>query len=316
MPPTRSLLADLLPGNVDIVGDVHGEIDHLETLLDQLGYRDNGVHPADRRLVFVGDLPDRGPDSPAVVRRVSELVEAERAQCVLGNHELNVLRGDAKEENRWITEQRRETYPYGESVEVVADDETVEEVLAFFRTLPLALAPNDLRVVHACWDEGHIEALRRAKESSVVEASESWAEEQREKIESWDGFAQAEEQEATHREALYDLTREEFPMLHALAERRVMEQNEHPVKVLTSGREEVASEPFRAGGRGFAHKGPGIFAEDANPLGPLGQGDVMCVDYAVGHRARERAEGVSERQAFLAAYRWPEREVVFSDCDV
>ena len=75
-----------LTGPFDIIGDVHGCSSELETLLAKLGY-DDGVHPAGRTAVFVGDLVDRGPDSPGVLRRVMGMVEAGTALCVPGNHE-------------------------------------------------------------------------------------------------------------------------------------------------------------------------------------------------------------------------------------
>jgi protein phosphatase len=75
-----------LTGPFDIIGDVHGCRSELETLLAQLGYQD-GAHPEGRLAVFVGDLVDRGPDSPGVLRRVMGMVEAGTALCVSGNHE-------------------------------------------------------------------------------------------------------------------------------------------------------------------------------------------------------------------------------------
>ena len=71
----------LFPGPVDVIGDVHGEIEPLRELLGRLGYDAAGKHPAGRRLVFVGDLGDRGPDSPAVIELVKSLVERGLAQC-------------------------------------------------------------------------------------------------------------------------------------------------------------------------------------------------------------------------------------------
>ncbi|MFJ3494376.1 polynucleotide kinase-phosphatase [Streptomyces sp. NPDC086091] len=75
-----------LSGPFDIVGDIHGCAAELEALLGKLGYVD-GVHPEGRQAVFVGDLVDRGPDSPAVLRRVMGMVKAGHALCVPGNHE-------------------------------------------------------------------------------------------------------------------------------------------------------------------------------------------------------------------------------------
>ncbi|NBE56546.1 polynucleotide kinase-phosphatase [Streptomyces boluensis] len=75
-----------LTGPFDIIGDIHGCRSELDTLLGKLGYVD-GTHPEGRTAVFVGDLVDRGPDSPGVLRRVMEMVKSGDALCVPGNHE-------------------------------------------------------------------------------------------------------------------------------------------------------------------------------------------------------------------------------------
>ncbi|MEU4033769.1 polynucleotide kinase-phosphatase [Streptomyces collinus] len=75
-----------LTGPFDIIGDIHGCSAELEALLTKLGYTD-GAHPAGRTAVFVGDLVDRGPDTPGVLRRVMSMVKDGHALCVPGNHE-------------------------------------------------------------------------------------------------------------------------------------------------------------------------------------------------------------------------------------
>lgn len=75
-----------LTGPFDIIGDIHGCASELETLLGKLGYVD-GVHAEGRTAVFVGDLVDRGPDTPGVLRRVMSMVGSGNALCVPGNHE-------------------------------------------------------------------------------------------------------------------------------------------------------------------------------------------------------------------------------------
>ncbi|MEV4318741.1 polynucleotide kinase-phosphatase [Actinocrispum sp. NPDC049592] len=88
-------------GPFDVIGDVHGCRAELEELLVELGYvleRDeegrpvNAAHPEGRRAVFVGDLVDRGPDTPGVLRLVMGMVEAGHAFCVCGNHEQKLVR--------------------------------------------------------------------------------------------------------------------------------------------------------------------------------------------------------------------------------
>ncbi|MBM9467049.1 polynucleotide kinase-phosphatase [Nakamurella sp. YIM 132084] len=88
-------------GPFDVIGDVHGCRPELEALLDRLGYqlvRDaagrtvDAVPPAGRSAVFLGDLVDRGPDSPGVLRLVMGMVAAGHARCVPGNHEQKLVR--------------------------------------------------------------------------------------------------------------------------------------------------------------------------------------------------------------------------------
>ncbi len=83
-------------GPFDIVGDVHGCHAELADLLDALGYQPaaDGArrHPAGRTAVFLGDLVDRGPDTPGVLRTVMAMVAAGTAICVPGNHENKLLR--------------------------------------------------------------------------------------------------------------------------------------------------------------------------------------------------------------------------------
>ena len=88
-------------GPFDVIGDVHGCRSELETLLVELGYSltrdDHGrpidaTHPDARKAVFVGDLVDRGPDTPGVLRLVMGMVAGGNALCVPGNHESKLVK--------------------------------------------------------------------------------------------------------------------------------------------------------------------------------------------------------------------------------
>jgi protein phosphatase len=90
-------------GPFDIVGDVHGCLDELVGLLGELGYgvrieeSDTGAQyvvdaPAGRTAVFLGDLVDRGPDTPGVLRLVMSMVRAGSALCVPGNHDMKLVK--------------------------------------------------------------------------------------------------------------------------------------------------------------------------------------------------------------------------------
>lgn len=84
-------------GPLDIVGDVHGCYDELLELLAKLGYRVEGggteprvIPPEGRKLVFLGDLVDRGPGIVPVLRLVMSMVEQGTALCIPGNHEVKL----------------------------------------------------------------------------------------------------------------------------------------------------------------------------------------------------------------------------------
>lgn len=88
-------------GPFDVVGDVHGCLDELRALLTQLGYElagdpsNGGItarHPAGRKAVFLGDLVDRGPDVPGVLRLAMNMVASGAALAVPGNHDVKLLR--------------------------------------------------------------------------------------------------------------------------------------------------------------------------------------------------------------------------------
>ena len=99
-------------GPFDIIGDVHGCCDELEQLLHQLGYQKQPIaslflpdlgnelpttcdtyrHPDGRKVIFLGDLVDRGPRILDTIDLVQNMVKAGQAFCVIGNHDDKLLR--------------------------------------------------------------------------------------------------------------------------------------------------------------------------------------------------------------------------------
>ncbi len=88
-------------GPFDAIGDVHGCLNELQTLLGELGYeieRDergravDARHPEGRRVIFLGDLVDRGPDVVGVLRLAMGMVASGSALAVPGNHEAKLVR--------------------------------------------------------------------------------------------------------------------------------------------------------------------------------------------------------------------------------
>lgn len=91
-------------GPFDIIGDVHGCFEELIDLLTKLGYsleaQSKGATssgysvkaPEGRKAIFLGDLVDRGPKIPEVLRLVISMVGAGSALCVPGNHDIKLMR--------------------------------------------------------------------------------------------------------------------------------------------------------------------------------------------------------------------------------
>lgn len=76
-------------GPFDIIGDIHGCCDELEMLLGRLGYFKTGDtynHPAGRKVIFLGDLGDRGPRSLDSINLAMDMVQNGNAYYVPGNH--------------------------------------------------------------------------------------------------------------------------------------------------------------------------------------------------------------------------------------
>ena len=151
----------------DVIGDVHGYGDHLEGLLRHMGYVDNGTsftHPC-RRAVFVGDLVDRGPAQFKTIAIARSMVAAGAAKIVLGNHEINAigytlpnpeLDGDYI---RIHSDRNKRTHQAFLS-QLVEGSAEHGEAISWFRSLPIWLDLDGLRVVHACWHQESIDVLR------------------------------------------------------------------------------------------------------------------------------------------------------------
>lgn len=145
----------------DVVGDVHGCEEELLQLLAQLGYgisiMENAtsppmimdvVAPPGRKLVFAGDLVDRGPASGRVLALVMQLVERGIAVAIHGNHDhklMRLLRGNPVKPDEHLAETLRQIDAFGPQFR--------EQVLRFLEALPYKYETQSLIVVHAAYAE-------------------------------------------------------------------------------------------------------------------------------------------------------------------
>jgi hypothetical protein len=339
-----SLIQTLPDGPLDIVGDVHGESAALDALLTQLGYREDGSHPQQRKLVFVGDLVDRGRDSPGVLARARRLIEAGHAYCVLGNHEINLLVDDIKDGSGWFFDERLEQ----DAVNYAPFERTPEalrpEVRRFLNGLPIALVREDIRIVHAAWTADAIAAVAAVPLGDITRQYHAWTRAAQAAAEAKGVYQRYLEDRQRWFSQLEDEVHPP-PFLESFAEYEAMQQMFNPLKVLTSGVEARASETYFAGQRWRysdrvnwwdSYKDPtpvviGHYWRSLQPpltgtlprytlmfknIDPLswfgGRGNVFCVDYSVGARWRDRkvSRPVAQSRFKLAALRWPEKTLV------
>jgi hypothetical protein len=149
----------------DLIGDIHGRADRLLALLEKMEYvKSGGVWRHEtRQAVFVGDFIDRGAAQIEVLTTAKAMIDAGSAFCVMGNHELNAI--------GWHTQD-----PFGEGFlrphnennrkqhaafleQVGEESPNHRQWIEWFKTLPLWLELDGIRVVHACWDEMAMQIL-------------------------------------------------------------------------------------------------------------------------------------------------------------
>ncbi len=333
----------LFSGSLDIVGDVHGEIDALSDLIRELGYSETGEHADGRRLVFVGDLVDLGPDSPAVLKLVMKMVKNERAKCVLGDHELNLLLGERSPDNSWWFDPKK---AIAHSMAPVEESDRAD-FEQFLLGLPLALESSELRIVHACWDTQRIDDMVFQHQfTPVLEIYRHGEEKVRAHIGKPELVASLAKEIEQYGRLLVDPNW--FPaFLPSIAEAYVTKQMGNTVRILTSGRVAPKVRPSWDGGKwcmaerikwwdgykddrpvivghywrrwsnesvSFCDKGHRDLLTGVSPRDWMGRREnVFCVDYSAGARERLRAQGLDVNAGRLAAVRIPEWQVVFDD---
>lgn len=344
------LVQDLPDNPLDIVGDIHGELSALLGLLTQLGYDKDGGHHDDRKLVFVGDLCDRGPNSYGVIQLVQHLIEQDNAYSILGNHEINLLTNDVKDGSGWFFDER-----YDNDLQFYAPfhrilPEQRKTVRDFLLSLPVALIRDDIRIVHAAWTTEAIDAIRNVPIGKVVDQFKLWNDQAQSSAEK-SGLYKRYIQEKKQWSLQLEDANAHPPFLHAIAEYEAAQQMINPLKILTSGVETEATTPFFAGNRwrfsdrvnwwddydepipivighywrlfeSLQSKNTPRYSQLFKNIAPSSwhgkRHNVFCVDFSVGARWRDRKRNqpIDQSRFKLAALQWPENRLVFDSGEV
>lgn len=132
-----------------VIGDIHGCYAELMDLFEQAGLT------SDDEIIAIGDLVDRGPDSP----RVLDFFRSEpRARSILGNHERKHLRSYRKEISAALSQQITRRHQF--------EEESYRDAIAFMEQLPIFLDLPEARVVHGFFEPNI--ALEEQKEVVLV----------------------------------------------------------------------------------------------------------------------------------------------------
>lgn len=150
----------------DLIGDIHGHADELINLLEHLDYKctSTGYQHPQRKVIFLGDFIDRGEhlrQHGKLLEVVMTMVEHGHALSVMGNHEFNALAFHTRHKGEPLRLHTSKNINQHQAFlnEFEDQPELKRRVLDFFLSLPLWLELDGLRVIHACWDNQHIDWL-------------------------------------------------------------------------------------------------------------------------------------------------------------
>jgi hypothetical protein len=155
----------------DVVGDIHGQARELEALLAKLGYKceDGCYSHQNRKVIFLGDFIDRGNHQREVINIVRPMIDTGAAFAVMGNHEFNAIAYYTQTGNGSYLRPRnsKNTLQHQAFLKEYQDDpEGWGDVIDWFKTLPLWLELDDIRVVHACWEGMYVERILELQNGS------------------------------------------------------------------------------------------------------------------------------------------------------
>ncbi|AUZ05578.2 MULTISPECIES: metallophosphoesterase [Vitreoscilla] len=343
--PINQFIQTLPSGPLDIVGDVHGEWAVLQQLLTHLGYDERGEHPQGRRLVFIGDVCDRGPDSPAALAWVNRAREQHGVLSLLGNHEVNILAGDPKDGSAWFFDSRipeDEQYQPYQRLAVEHRAALLEQL----QTWPVILERDDLRLVHAAWLPESVAQLKALSSEKNVSQWYHYFDNHVHELVNQDVWYPQYLQEYDAYEAVLGQEQLNPPLLKGYTEFDLSRWRQNPVRALLSGSEEAVETPFYSGARWrftgrsawwnnyhddvpvimghywrlwqnkieATHRHAGLMPADGREWFGA-QKNVYCIDFSVGARWRDRRSDIAESQSkyHLAALRWPEQTVMLEN---
>lgn len=159
----------------DIIGDIHGYVVPLMQLLGKLGYHDKSgyyQHPNGRKVIFLGDFIDRGPNIRETLQLVKAMTDNGSAEAIMGNHEYNAICFHLKDKvkgGHLRKHKFKNMMQHFETIKQFASHEKEwADWIEWFLRLPLFIEKKDFRVVHACWDEKLIAHIKNVTKDNIL----------------------------------------------------------------------------------------------------------------------------------------------------
>lgn len=161
----------------DIIGDIHGHASELQALLLGMGYRrhGHGYRHSTRKAIFVGDFIDRGPAIWDVLQIVRSMVDANDALAVMGNHEYNAIAFHTPVPNQpsaWIRPHSEKNLHQHAATLNQLSSAQLGSAIEWFKTLPVVLELDGLRVVHAAWQTADVALIQNSLEANGMFTAE------------------------------------------------------------------------------------------------------------------------------------------------
>ena len=158
--------------DIDFIGDIHGHADQLEQLLSKLEYKRDGkgYKHSSRKVLFVGDYIDRGPNNPRVVELVRAMVDKGQAIAQCGNHEFNAVCFNTLTSEGYVRLHIIKNYKqHSETMlQFHGKQEAYNDAIEWFKTLPLYYETDHYRAVHATWDQESIAYLKQNTKEGIL----------------------------------------------------------------------------------------------------------------------------------------------------
>jgi hypothetical protein len=179
----------------DLIGDIHGYATELKALLAKMDYEEiDGVwqHP-ERKVIFLGDFVDRGPEQVETVEMAKNMVESGNALAVMGNHEFNAVAWatpDPEKPHEFLRSHTdKNLKQHCEFLEQVGESsELHQSFIDWFKTLPVYLDFPQVRVVHACWHPEHVRKIDKYTDDENRLLEHSWEQSTRKDTEAYNAI--------------------------------------------------------------------------------------------------------------------------------